>query len=352
MIKRLDLVEHLEILSKYCLDNKLKLFVVLSSSVEDEPYSYFGGVRVTSLFISTSLINITQQELTAMGSTIDMHADYIAVDTEKKHPFSTEINENIIAPCLYSNLLTAAHKVFSKEKIIPWSPSRLTAESTLNKLRGYHNEDLSGHHVTLVGAGSIGFKVALGLVEEGCNVHLYARDNSRSACLVSAINYIKSKYTISAAIQATSIETAVASSSCLVITASSKGFLSPKHLMYMPRKHHCNLLDVGKNSLDNDAITILDRMPNVHYSRLDISRELILFLCQYCGFESIINESSFQPLRKPHPTLDSTYMVSGGFPGKPGDLIVDNAEEPKFILGHISGDNQFISAFSLFANRP
>ncbi|QNJ20816.1 hypothetical protein SynA1825c_02531 [Synechococcus sp. A18-25c] len=347
MIESTDLLNRLKIISSYSQSINASFFVVLSSSNEHSPGSYFGGIRRTKSFISLSLVNISQNELELIGSLINAHCDYVVVDTEKKHPFFLDDTSVESSTCLYSNLLSSAYIIFPKDKIIPWSPSRITSESALNTLRSLKNGDLSGSRITLIGPGSIGFKIALGLVEEGASVHIFSRDIARSASIVSAINCIKSKYTIASAIQATSLDSAFASSSCVVLSASANNFILPKHLQFLPRGSS-TILDVGKNSLSSSALALLPRMQQLNYFRLDISRELVGFLSNYCLLDNYISPNLFGPKKCLSRFENYVHFVSGGFPGSAGDLVVDDANDPVFQLGYISEKDEFVSDFKIF----
>ena len=300
MIDVSDLISRLEIISAYCQPLNKVLFIILSTSVESHFSSYFGGIRNSEYFVSLSLVNISQHELEVLGAVIDQYSDYVVVDTEKKHPFYFSCNPfNESSPCLYSNLLSAAHDIFPCHKIIPWSPSRLTSESAIGSVRLAHHNDLSGLQATVIGIGSIGFKISLGLVEEGVTTHMYSRDISRSASLVSAINAIKSPYTIASAVQATSLDAAFATSSCLILSASSHGYVRTRHLMCLPNKK-AYILDVGKSSLDNEAKNSLTRLGRISYQRLDISRELHILLSSYLNMRQA-STCAYGPKCRPHP---------------------------------------------------
>ena len=137
----------------------------------------------------------------------------------------------------------------SRAKILPWSPSRITSEAAICRLRSFHHNDLSGSSVSLIGSGSIGFKIALGLVEEGCSVNLYSRNLSRLTTLVGAINFIKSKYTIASAIPCSSLEATLASSPQLLLAANASHYITNDDLSILPRCPNY-ILDISKDSLN------------------------------------------------------------------------------------------------------
>ena len=55
-----------------------------------------------------------------------------------------------------------------------------------------------------------------------------------------------------------------------------------------------------------------------------------------------------KPLRIPYK---NTFLVSGGFRAKSGDIIVNNASNPEIVLGKIKSDGHFDRGISLWEDR-
>jgi len=99
------------------------------------------------------------------------------------------------------------------------------------------------------------------------------------------------------------------------------------------------ILDVGKDGLTPGAKKIVDAMPGLVYMRLDITREIIQFVSASLAAVPL----SSVPQRTQVMIKGSLKnAVSGGFPGSVGDLVVDNALDPKFILGYIGDDSNYV----------
>lgn len=347
MIDIKDLEKRLCIVSEYCKSTNKKFYLLLSSSVENRFDPYFGGIRCTADFVAMSIINLSQGSLIEFGSLIESYVNMIFVDTEKKHPFeqiSSDFEDDTFF--YYSNLLSQAHETFNKCQIVPWSPSRLTSEAAISTIRLNFNNDISGKSISLIGPGSIGFKIALGLVEEGATVYIYSRDLSKSSCLVSAINIVKSRYTIASAVQCCSLESCLTISECLVLATSQDNLIDASHIFLLPRKG-CFVLDVGKYSLTAEASRSLRRLKNLEFQRLDISMHLVNMIRNKHYLTS--DSGTFGP--KCCTSADNPYVsfVSGGYPGSEGDIVVDDAESPTFRLGLIDGDGSIIPDFSLIS---
>ena len=341
-LKRIQ--DQLQAFYEYSHKHGLFFCVILSSSVEQSINAYLGGVRLTETFLLISIINLSQSELELLAPYLDERASVLFVDVEKKHPFHTEGLVDSVKTrgesvrTTYSNIYAAAFEMLHDSVIIPWSPSRLTSVCAINTLRTDLGGNLSGQHVTIVGLGSVGFKLALGLVEEGCTVSCFSQNIEKTSRLVQSINEIKSPYTISSALHYNDINTAIASSDNLVLTASSRNIIDKSNLVFRDFSSAL-ILDVGKNSLTPDARQIVDNMSDLIYNRLDITNELIRFVASSLAGVPL---SSIPQRSKTIFKGATQYVVSGGFPGSVGDLVVDNALDPKFILGRIDDAGNYL----------
>lgn len=330
----------------YSIDHGLFFFVILSSSVEDKINAYLGGVRLTDSFLLVSIVNLKQSELESLVPFLDCRASALFVDVEKKHPFHTEgwidsiETKGQSIKMNYSNIYAAAFELFKHTMIIPWSPSRITSECAIKVLRQRLGGNLSGQHVTVIGIGSVGFKLALGLVEEGCNVSCFSRNIEKTSRLVQSINEVKSSYTISSALHYSDINTAIASSNNLAIATSSRHFINRGNLLFR-NLSSAFILDVGKESLSIGAKEVVDAMPGLSYLRLDITSEIIQFVFANLSGTPL---TSMPQRCKSRINGQMRNVVSGGFPGSGGDLVVDNALNPQFILGYMDNDCTYFPA--------
>jgi hypothetical protein len=343
-----EVEKRIKILKEFADRKAIKLFISLSSSVENSNKAFFGGVRVTDFFVIISFINVSQKNLNQIYPIIDKYSDKVFVDVEKKHPFFLkEFNSLDEDEVLYSNLLGAAYQKFKYEKIIPWSPSRLTAESTISLLRNFKKGIISGLKVSLIGVGSIGLKVALYLVEEGCSVVIFNRDKSKAQNIADIINQTKSEYTIANASFSYNLSTTMASSSTIILAANDNNYISRNDLRLMPGNNKL-IIDISKNSLTNEAKNYIENLPEkIIYQRVDIGERLTKL-----GISEFFNEQSNQFSKASSKFIirnnKNIRIVSGGFPGVPGDYIVDNVVNPNFILGEIDNEGICRNTFEPF----
>lgn len=340
--------KRIKILKEFANANSIQLYISLSSSAEDSDKPFFGGVRVTKFFVIISLINVSQKDLEQLFPIIDKYSDKVFVDVEKKHPFYLkEFDGSEDDEILYSNLIGVAYQKFNYEKIVPWSPSRLTAETAIALLRNYNGGSICGLKVSLIGLGSIGLKVGLYLVEEGCSVVLFNRNKIKAQNIADIINQTKSEYTIANASFSYNIATTIASSSTIILAANDSNYINRNDLRLMQGQNKL-ILDISKNSLNNDAKNyVKNSTSNIIYQRVDIGEKLSkLAISEYFNTETnhFLKASSKLIIRNGK----NIKIVSCGFPGSPGDYIVDNVIEPNFILGRIDEKGTCQSKFELF----
>ncbi len=340
--------KRIEILRKFADQNSINLYISLSSSSENCDKPFFGGIRVTKFFVIISFINVSQNNLDQIYEAINKYADKVFVDVEKKHPFYLkEFNASELDEPLYSNLIGASYQKLSHEKIVPWSPSRITAESTISILRNTNKGIISGLKVSIIGVGSIGLKVALYLVEEGCSVVLFNRDKIKSQYIADIINRTKSEYTIANASFSYNLSTTMASSSIIILSANAKNYISRNNLRLMPGKNKL-VIDISKNSLTSEAKDYINNFSeNIKYKRVDIGEKLTkLAIAEYFNDSTKhIAVPSYKFIVRNHEKI---RIISGGFPGEPGDYVVDNIIKPNFILGKINKSGTLESCFDFF----
>jgi len=343
MIDLKSLQSRLKMVSSVCHRDKKPLILSLSSSVESNSVAYWGGVRVSDSFIIVSLVNVSQLQFAECAPILSVYADYLFVDAEKKHPF--EIGDNSLdgPKALFSNLLSAALITFDNSKVFPWSPSRITSQAAVARIREVYGGNLSGASCSVIGLGNIGFKIALHLIEEGCDVIAFGRNHDRLSKLVECLNLIKSDFTLAAAVPARNLDLAMARSRATVLVANSSSYISKRQLQLLGYPES-EILDVSKSSLDHEAHDYAHKSNNINYTRLDIGNELVTMVASTLKSLSLnLNQTS--PARLKFSLGESGFCVSGGFPGLAGDSVVDNAFNPSFILGYVNKDRQFVSDF-------
>ena len=101
----------------------------------------------------------------------------------------------------------------------------------------------------------------------------------------------------------------------------------------------CLIVDLGKNNLTEDAIIIATESSMDLY-RTDVTPAIESFVYELLKTRNILEKSCGKR------DLDFCRIVSGGYFGRKGDIIVDAIDNPKFVLGIAQGNGllkQFLS---------
>lgn len=294
--------------------------------------SYLGGIRIIESNIVLSIINITQQELRKLEATIrEFDIKYIFIDVEKKLPFEFNIEKGSKTSNIeYSNIYAEATERLSFAEIVPWSSTDLTTKASINLLREELGNNLSGKEVTIIGLGAIGFQLSLSLIREGVKVNCFTKDYTKGLIKANSINTIKSEYTLASFNLYKSLKTAILSSKILIECSSAINYIDESFINDF--QLHNLVLDVGKQAFTKDFIEKISGK-NFNFKRLDISYTL----------SELIYRKLIPPKIPLTRAARSNYksklnIISGGWKGVPGDVVVDDANNPRFVIGVIGKD--------------
>ncbi len=302
------------------------------SNEEGKRKSYLGGIRIIKSNIVLSIINITQKELREIEPTIrEFKIKYIFIDVEKKLPFEFSTDkESKKSNIEYSNIYAEATERLNFAKIIPFSSTDLTCSAAINLLREELGNNLSGNNITIVGLGSIGFQLSLSLIREGVNINCFTKDYTKGLIIANSINTIRSEYTLASFNLYKSLRTAILSSKIFIESSSAinnidKSFVDDFQL-------HRLILDIGKQAFTKDYVENIS-LKSLNFKRLDISNtinELIYRKLFPSNISNVISSKSNYN--------SQINLISGGWKGLPGDIVVDNAKSPRFVIGIINKD--------------
>ena len=98
------------------------------------------------------------------------------------------------------------------------------------------------------------------------------------------------------------------------------------------------IIEVGKNNLSKTLIKKLHEQ-KMEILRLSITNNLLGFLNTFMGY--IKNE-----MPKLAEKFKNSFIISGGFYGLYGDIVVDNFNNPKKVWGVADGHGKFIKSIN------
>ncbi|WP_127717831.1 NAD(P)-binding domain-containing protein [Halobacteriovorax sp. HLS] len=288
----------------------------ISSTSKHIDFFYYTPTRVHNNFSLCGVVVSNTQEAIEFAQLADGHFDYIAVDSEKK-----------ICPSRYTydgdegNIKGEVQDIVRKSKLLTYKANDITVDA-IDQFTCEKVKNLSNVKIAIVGAGNIGFKVALKLVERGFWVNLYRRNQELLVKQSEIINEIKPKGTLAKAIPCDSIGSTVKGCDVIIATATTSSLISIDHLNESEAKL---LIDCGKNCFSQEI------MEKYTVFRTDITFDILYKL--QCVKDS--NETLYP--RHGAKTIDNTRYVSG-VSGTKGDIIVSDISKPlETVIGVCDG---------------
>lgn len=319
----------LRIASIKSIDKKSIFTISSTSKIEKNPY--LTPVRETKDFIISGCIIFNQKNLKKLLNQIDGEIDIILVDTEKAIPLKVNSNselENNSDIKVSKTISESSFNVVQKSKIFEFKPNDLTVDATWSFL-SIRSKSISRNKISILGAGNIGSKLALKLVESGSEISIYRRDESKSNLIANGLNLIKPK-SINAKISFFSNPLEASYMSNVLIGASNGTQIITKKIINN-LCDDCLIVDLGKNNLTKNAIKAA-KVKSMEIYRADVTPFL---------------ESYIYGLVKMHDIFEKSYgkrelgfcsIVSGGYFGDSGDFVVDSINNPRQVIGICQGD--------------
>lgn len=311
--------------------NKTTVFSISSTAKQEKSY-YLTPIRICKDFALSGCIIFDQKSLSILLKKIDGSVNIILADSERIIPFdskklcyddneeSSQLNGTTISSICFQNT--------KKSKIFEFKPNDLTVNSTWSFL-SQRFRFLKGKKITILGAGNIGSKLALKLVECGAEIHLHRRNTYKGKKIVNGLNLIKSESLFfdirfhSDPIQASFM------SDVLIGTTSGYPIIDDRVMNSV--KKDCMVVDLGKNNLTRGAIKIASQNSMEIY-RADVTSAIESYIYEVLKMEDILKNSYGKK------DLNFCNIVSGGFFGNLGDVVVDRIDNPTRVIGISQGD--------------
>ena len=326
---------------KILLKSKFKYLCVsiTTNTSTDNKKIHCAPLRHIEDILIFGIVVYSTKQLNHITKFFDETIDVIFVDTEKKIPFNIgdKYKKNyIIKKNSFSNefvelgnLSTVLKSRIRKTPILEFKPNDITVEHAWHIIRD-HFKVLSKKKLTIFGAGNIGFKLALKLVESGVNVSLFRRSVEKCIQLSNAINLIKPISTLAEANFTNSPISACYGSDGIITCANQKSVIKVDYLKTI--KPNGIIIDLGKGNLNRQAI-LYARKKKIKILRCDITETLIGYIRQ--------NFLNYFSKTKKFNTFNKIKVISGGYIGKTNSIIVNNSEKPREILGVSDGYGNF-----------
>jgi hypothetical protein len=328
------------------LNPEKKIGFMLGTTITDEKIltPYPTPVRIYDNFLIFGAIVFDQTVAIILSTLLSSKVDYFFVDVEKKIPIDKNPNHQILkdykikfnskdSKIEYGNLSKSIIPYVPKEKLIGYKANDLTVNAVWAFVSN-HFVELSGTRIFVFGLGNIGCKLSLKLVESGANIFTYSNIKILGILKSYLLNKIKHKFVLSKITNIIFYKSCLSQSDCVIIASSMKDSFTSRMASHVKEK--TLLIDISKGGISNDAIKILYKK-NCILWRANITDYLSSYL------------STLENLRKNllnnfgEKKIVGIRLISGGFIGNFGDVVVDNFNNPSIFYGVCDGRGGFLS---------
>lgn len=289
--------------------SKKKTLFLSTTANLNNPETYIASKKETSSRLIAHIILRSFKDVPEIIKEMGVVFESILVDTEIKGE--------------YRDLYEDATQMFGKDLIIGVKPNDFTVNA-IDAL--FAKQNLNGWKISILGTGNIGSKLCIKLIERGANCSIQSRNILKLEKIRNGIETFKSGTgSISCT---TSITESVRDADAVVNCAPGIPILMYEHVQMI--KKGAIIIDVGNGTIDGSAIEyILNR---------DIKLYIMNSLPGLVSELSCIEKSDELISNLKRKKLsEKVSVITTGILGKKGDVIVDNIDNIKNIVGVCDG---------------
>jgi hypothetical protein len=311
---------------------KLIVFTIASTAkLESEPYLV--PLREFDDFCVIGCVLFNQTVLVELIKLVDGSVNVILVDAEKKVPLQlcedspTPPDAVTIGNFETGNFSKICFMQVKVSKVFEYKPNDLTVNAAWMFL-SQKLHFFTGKKIAILGFGNIGTKLALKLVECGADVHVYSKEHYKSHLITQALNLIKPIGTIASITCHRDPLSATFSSDVLIGATNGVPIITDEVIKSLNKD--CLILDLGKNNLTQKA-ALYAKSCGLEICRTDVTSSIQSFVSETFSLDYALEHTYGERL------VSDCVLVSGGFFGDSGAIIVNNINEPTKIHGVADG---------------
>jgi hypothetical protein len=320
-----ELIKKIKIINK---SPKKKVFYFGNTSKKENSKFYLTNIQENRKFIYFGAIIFNNASASKIAKLIDGKVDYALVDTEKK-VISKNRDDTI-------NIERAVKEEIKITKIFTYKGNDLTVQACETLINYIFLKDLrgiGGKKILILGAGNVGFKLALKLVESGADVYLYRRNKEILKKMVSTINSVIPKATLAEAKIINKVKNDLKNFDIIIGTTNGKSIINVNQVNTF--KKDVIIIDIGKGIFERKAlIKAINKKINLY--RLDVTPAYDGYLENIYSTEKI-NDFNLEKSK----IYKKLKLVKRGVLSSENSIIVDNVDNPKKIYGISDGYGSF-----------
>jgi hypothetical protein len=294
-----------------------KRYVVLATTANrNNPSFYVGGLRQGQGVAAANFIFATPDLLPEVIARFDGSIEAFLLDTEIKNTFN--------------DLEDRAAKLIRKTPIIRIKPNDMTV-AALDLWLALILSSLRGKTVLIVGAGNVGAKIALLLAERGAEAKLLGRDAEKLSRIVAGLAEICRGHGY-----VTLADREKPATGASVILGCTPGIPAVTALMIEQAATDAIVIDVGNGTLFPEAIEAA-RQRGIRVFCLSPEAGFIGWMAAFAHAREQIDRMK----RRMLPS--GAYVIGPGVLGAYGDVLVDNPDNWRRIIGVCDGRGDILS---------
>ncbi len=302
-------------------------FLIGNTTKIEKSNFYFTPIRLTEKLIIFGIVVFDEKLVIKACKLLDGKIDLIFVDAEKKI-----FPKKNGAP---GNIERRVRENIKISKIYVYKGNDLTVDAVNLLISQIYNKDLrgvAGKKIAILGAGNIGSKIGLYLLESGAKVFLYRRNKKKLKCIVDAINLLKPQNTrekIYIRDKLSSIKHAD-----IIIGCTNGVEVINKKMLDLLKKNSI-LIDAGKGTISKEAIREANTR-KINIFRIDIFPSLEGLISKTFSIEKQIKKIQKRKI------INGINILNSGQLGNYGDIIVDDIDSINRVYGVCDGKGDFL----------
>jgi len=233
--------------------------------------------------------------------------------------------ENKLSSCY--NLIEIVKRTIKKSNVLPIKGNDFSADATF-AIANYFLSGIAGKKICVIGAGNIGSKVALKLLESGARIYIINSTKNSTQKIVNAINIIKPKECPDKA-KAISKKSIPQNLDCIIGFARSSSVIT-KLTISNVRKGGC-VLDGGLGNISLSGIKEAKKR-NIFLQKIDIRMGFLSNALLMLNTEKLLLKIYGKK------RVGNFHIVAGGYIGNKGDVVVNSITNPSEIIGIANGE--------------
>ena len=337
-------------------NSRLVLTIGSTASAPSDNTPYLTPIRRFRDGYCFGAIVFTQDQAVIIAKTFDGLVDAFLVDSEKKikavfNPdrkarthfgIAKEDKSDSVSSVEFGNISAACTGVVQKSRLGYYKANDLTVDAVFYFLN-FQLGELSGKTVVIYGTGNIGNKLSLKLVEAGCEVIAISNNPYEASQTITSINAIKNRPALSQVKLSQEPLHAANNADALLGCTNNVQVISPEMVSVM--SPNGVVIDVGRGTIFETA-----------YKHC-LENGIKVWAADIAPALTTVVESYFQMYDYFHlnygktEILPGVFMVSGGYPGKKYDIVVDAFCNPTSIIGVCDGAGKLMKNFDQHAKK-